>query len=925
MAVSKVGLGWPIAERDFDTIGDWDQARGGSSEFERGICAGLVLTANTFINGPYPAGAELIGLVEYDGETNHQDLALCDAGLTIGTANVTVNDLWLDGPTNFFQSARIANNGTSDSFFDNCYISAKPTNTTGVIISANSGINRGFRRCVIDFNGRSVGYSTGWGTNVTFDGNIFKNYTTTAVRSISGGGGDRHFINNIAVEGTGSDLNITQFATFENNATLDSTGQYTGYGKAEFVDFDGGDYRIKSTSDLHALGIGAFFEEGGGAGEEEFGGISSVNSTVNSNVVGSFINEVPINQEVSGVLNSSLLINSVLQSIVENIQELKTTTSIDTEVNYNLNSSFENIQNYSGTTSSELVVSYNLITNTVNNQTLTNQFSVSNLVSYSIIASSVNTVGNDQNYQGVLNTHNVIDSSLNSFITNEQVRSSTFSVDTKVSSNLLSVITNSQELLTNTTVESIVSKQFIGSFVNQQEYKGTLNKDSIVSGNLVGSFTNILGNFQDYTGTLSVGAVVTSNAITSSIVEQSFTNTFNITSIVYGSFIGSFENTSEQLFTGVCSVNSFVNGTLIGSVVNELTTGWNEPITLFAEPEEIKEIALTFDQLGRPLVFYRIHEDVLKLYWYDPVLEQNVTVQVATGTSPNAGFDFPQRTGEAFSDAMLFYVRGRKIFMRIQRDRFNIEYECSVEADQLKILSSGLRIDNRYQVVYQFLADSYVRPIGPPLDINSRPMYKLEYGQALKTTIKPIVNKYDFNIGFGIKNIGNPNGIRMLFSQGSQRSNLSFVAHSLFPSSLAMFYYTNSVDAFMLILKINNREHYYSLNGPLQDGVYEVAVTATSCTVYRNGVVLISGVVVMAAEQGPSDLGNLMFGGFIVDGMSNTYTLPAAIYNCWVDTNGQRIDWALETVKEPVQISVPTGSDITIHNHKIENWISAVP
>ncbi|MBE0418561.1 hypothetical protein EI165_00305 [Pseudoalteromonas nigrifaciens] len=101
---------------------------------------------------------------------------------------------------------------------------------------------------------------------------------------------------------------------------------------------------------------------------------------------------------------------------------------------------------------------------------------------------------------------------------------------------------------------------------------------------------------------------------------------------------------------------------------------WGAEALLLNELEPIKQITLTFDQLGRPLVFYRVGADTLKLYWYNPVLEQTELKVLAQGISPNAGFDAPQDTGQSYSDAMLFYVRDDIIYMRVQRDRFETEY-----------------------------------------------------------------------------------------------------------------------------------------------------------------------------------------------------------------------------------------------------------
>lgn len=101
---------------------------------------------------------------------------------------------------------------------------------------------------------------------------------------------------------------------------------------------------------------------------------------------------------------------------------------------------------------------------------------------------------------------------------------------------------------------------------------------------------------------------------------------------------------------------------------------WSAPIELFDEPETIEQIALSFDQLGRPIVFYRVLGNQLKLRWYDSLAGQNVTTLIGYGTDPKAAFDYPTDQSAGFSDVLLHYVRKNRLFMRVQRDRFLIEY-----------------------------------------------------------------------------------------------------------------------------------------------------------------------------------------------------------------------------------------------------------
>ena len=168
----------------------------------------------------------------------------------------------------------------------------------------------------------------------------------------------------------------------------------------------------------------------------------------------------------------------------------------------------------------------------------------------------------------------------------------------------------------------------------------------------------------------------------------------------------------EEQITSSGGIASALTGGA-STTVREFTGDWGAPEILFSEAQPIEQISLTFDQLGRPLVFYRVGEDTLKLYWYDPVAQQNVTTTLTTGKDPTACFDFPQDTGQSFTDVLLFYVRENQVFMRIQRDRYAIEYPCPAIQPGLKINSAGLRVDNRLQVVYQFKDEDFVVPSIP--------------------------------------------------------------------------------------------------------------------------------------------------------------------------------------------------------------------
>lgn len=103
-------------------------------------------------------------------------------------------------------------------------------------------------------------------------------------------------------------------------------------------------------------------------------------------------------------------------------------------------------------------------------------------------------------------------------------------------------------------------------------------------------------------------------------------------------------------------------------------SSWSNPIELFSEAEPIEKISATFDQLGRPIVFYRLTDNTLKLWWFDSLAGQTVTTILGYGSDPVASFDYPIDINREFTDVLLHYVRKNKLYMRVQRDRFAVEY-----------------------------------------------------------------------------------------------------------------------------------------------------------------------------------------------------------------------------------------------------------
>ena len=262
MAVSKVGLGWDVGERDYNSLLLWFNAKRETGLHETALCSGDLGADFVNITGTdFAQGALIQGVVPYDG-SNHTALAKFSRRLVVISTSadgpVIVEHLWIVHNS----GAQYAVYPGANNIIRNCYIEH----------TSNSGINNGIvyadgnslvQRCVV----RALSAENNVGirprNNATID-NCLTFGSIDGVLSIFSASTVR---DTFAFQSSNLDYNNSNNPLLINNASQDASGNFTGYTSDELVDFANGDYRIKQTSDLFALGIGAFFEEGGGAVE----------------------------------------------------------------------------------------------------------------------------------------------------------------------------------------------------------------------------------------------------------------------------------------------------------------------------------------------------------------------------------------------------------------------------------------------------------------------------------------------------------------------------------------------------------------------------------------------------------------------------------------------------------------------------------
>lgn len=394
---------------------------------------------------------------------------------------------------------------------------------------------------------------------------------------------------------------------------------------------------------------------------------------------------------------------------------------------------------------------------------------------------------------------------------------------------------------------------------------------------------------------------------------------------------------------------------------------WGTETLLFNELESIKQITLTFDQLGRPLVFYRISADTLKIYWYNPVLEQTELKALAQGIDPNAGFDAPQDTGQSYSDAMLFYVRDNVIYMRIQRDRFETEYVTPSIGENVELRSSGMRVDNRYQVVYRHELTDYVPepPVPPtPPVINGGYRYRLVFASYFLATGLDVQNpavdplELSFNITRSLTPEQKP------FEQGTYgllpecrdyalpiySSGATLIKHPMLEDKVR-FDNSKEVNAWTYVkqdppIKINKRiaiEFIYGKdfklkllvcfngrvtiidmgqtpngeNRKLADGHYKLTFIDTTVSVYFNNELIIQSEFDRGRNFTEQQSIQTLIGG---TNFTQRYLFKGCIFNLAIKTNEVDALFKLDQKNELVQTPQTGNSFLEIINHRRANW-----
>ena len=106
-------------------------------------------------------------------------------------------------------------------------------------------------------------------------------------------------------------------------------------------------------------------------------------------------------------------------------------------------------------------------------------------------------------------------------------------------------------------------------------------------------------------------------------------------------------------------------------------------------------ISLAFDQNMHFNLAYVVGR-VGYLYWYDAASQRYVTTNLGSVVTPFIRLDDVRLYMEGYSDIILSYIVNEALCVRVQRDRFSVEYVLARNAGT-KIEQCGMNRVNRFQ------------------------------------------------------------------------------------------------------------------------------------------------------------------------------------------------------------------------------------
>ncbi|MEF9958300.1 MAG: hypothetical protein RR767_14045 [Acinetobacter sp.] len=112
---------------------------------------------------------------------------------------------------------------------------------------------------------------------------------------------------------------------------------------------------------------------------------------------------------------------------------------------------------------------------------------------------------------------------------------------------------------------------------------------------------------------------------------------------------------------------------------------------------DIDALSFSFDQNMRPILVFNSQKHCY-LWWYDAQTGNQTLTDFGLNISfPQLALDERRYSQSANSDVIFSYIKNTKLCMRIQRERFQTEYQLT---DAKQVLQIGMMLNNRFGFAY---------------------------------------------------------------------------------------------------------------------------------------------------------------------------------------------------------------------------------
>ncbi len=113
--------------------------------------------------------------------------------------------------------------------------------------------------------------------------------------------------------------------------------------------------------------------------------------------------------------------------------------------------------------------------------------------------------------------------------------------------------------------------------------------------------------------------------------------------------------------------------------------------------ENVTALSLGFDLSMRPVIAYLANKHCY-LWFYDTAVSKQIIADLGSGiTFPQLSLDERRSVQSSNADVILTYIHNSKMYMRIQRERFQTEHEIT---QAKRLIQTGSMKNNRFGFAY---------------------------------------------------------------------------------------------------------------------------------------------------------------------------------------------------------------------------------